>query len=313
MIFNPFLFHGSRHNKHYFEGWYYKFVNKNLDKKLVIIPGVSLNKADSHAFIQVFYSLGDNTSTFYIRFSLNDFFYDKFNEQIKIKENVFSKTECVLNIESEEISLQGTLYFEQLKDIHRNIWKPGIMGYFQYIPFLQGYHAVISMNHLLKGKVIINNDSISFEDGKGYIEKDRGISFPKEYIWIQSNHFPKNNTAFVCSIAKIPFLGLPLTGFFVVLQVDNKEYRFATYNNAKIKTLKIIKNHVKFSIKRGKYEIRIHAFYESSLKLVSPIQGKMSSTIKESLNGTIEVILKRKNEILFQSVGKPTAMEVMMK
>ena len=39
------------------------------------------------------------------------------------------------------------------------------------------------------GSLEINGAEISFEGGKGYIEKDWGRSMPSDWIWIQSNHF----------------------------------------------------------------------------------------------------------------------------
>ena len=41
------------------------------------------------------------------------------------------------------------------------------------------------MNHTVNGVLMINNEEIDINNGKGYIEKDWGTSFPKKYIWIQ--------------------------------------------------------------------------------------------------------------------------------
>ena len=39
-IFNPNLYHGTNKNNNFFEGWYYKIVDRN-NYKLAIIPGIS--------------------------------------------------------------------------------------------------------------------------------------------------------------------------------------------------------------------------------------------------------------------------------
>ncbi len=51
-IKNPILFQGHLKKRNYFEGWYYKQVTADQKTSLSFIPGVSLNKNDSHSFIQ---------------------------------------------------------------------------------------------------------------------------------------------------------------------------------------------------------------------------------------------------------------------
>ena len=48
------------------------------------------------------------------------------------------------------------------------------------------------MNHSINGELIINNNKINFNCGRGYIEKDRGHSFTLGYVWMQTNHFRKS-------------------------------------------------------------------------------------------------------------------------
>ena len=42
----------SKKNK-FFEGWYFKHVSKDYQSHLVVIPGISINEKDAHAFIQL--------------------------------------------------------------------------------------------------------------------------------------------------------------------------------------------------------------------------------------------------------------------
>jgi hypothetical protein len=51
---NPCVFQGSKYlegNKTYFEGWYYKNTSDNIS--ISFIPGISINKNERKAFIQV--------------------------------------------------------------------------------------------------------------------------------------------------------------------------------------------------------------------------------------------------------------------
>ena len=46
------------------------------------------------------------------------------------------------------------------------------MGWYYKVPFMECYHEVVSLNHDLIGEIKVNNRIFSFDNGKGYIEKD---------------------------------------------------------------------------------------------------------------------------------------------
>ena len=52
---DPLTFQGKKKSKKYFEGWYFKQVSFDLKDIVSVIPGISINSADSHAFIQIIY------------------------------------------------------------------------------------------------------------------------------------------------------------------------------------------------------------------------------------------------------------------
>jgi hypothetical protein len=49
----PGIFHGRRKKKDFFEGWYFKMVDRSEKNAYAVIPGVSIarNPLKSHAFI----------------------------------------------------------------------------------------------------------------------------------------------------------------------------------------------------------------------------------------------------------------------
>ena len=87
---------------------------------------------------------------------------------------------------------------------------------------------------ILKGKLTLNGQSIDLNEGKGYIEKDWGTSFPEAWIWIQSNNFTNSETSFSFSLAKIPWLGRFFMGFISFLYLNGRFFLFSTYNNSVI-------------------------------------------------------------------------------
>ncbi|CAG8525645.1 2422_t:CDS:1 [Paraglomus brasilianum] len=93
-------------------------------------------------------------------------------------------------------SIRGVIAFENVTPLKSTMTIPSVMGIFQYIPWLECFHQIISLDHIVHGEITFINDkfvetSIDLENGRGYIEKDWGINFPKTWIWAQSNNFIK--------------------------------------------------------------------------------------------------------------------------
>ncbi len=309
---HPELFQGNKKTDHYFEGWYYKLVSYDLKTSVAFIPGISINKSDPHAFIQVFISSNNHIETHYIRYESNQFTYSHDSFMVQIEKQLFTKNKIEIDIENKGIQIYGLVTLNEHTPIKKNLYAPNIMGPFAYLPFMECNHAVISMQSLVLGEIIINGDAIDFNYGKAYLEKDWGKSFPKDYIWLQSNHFEDNDTSLMFSYATIPFMGLSFKGLIVNLVYQDKEYRFSTYNFAKIIKKEIGDQSVDFIIKRGLYKLHIYAKKDKEIELKSPLLGTMSQTIKEGLSGIIKIKLYKKDVLIYEDVGQNSGIEIMM-
>jgi hypothetical protein len=310
-------FKGSLNKKRYFEGWYYKFVSSDGSKTLAFIPGVSLNRKESHAFIQVILNQEKPDGkhelfTDYIRFNVSEFSYSKIENKLSIDKCKFGLDKVAMNYKSDKISIDGEVNLSNIVPIKTNVFSPSIMGIFAYVPFMECYHSVVSMNHDLKGSFRINDIEIDLNEGKGYIEKDYGHSFPSKYIWMQTNHFSKSGTSLMFSYATIPFLGMGFNGLIANLVHNDKEYRFATYNFSKIRILDNNNNHLLIQLKRGSYKLIIEAWNQEVESLKSPKAGLMVQTIKEGLSGIVKITLYHKDKILLEDIGKQAGIEIMM-
>lgn len=315
-LIHPEYFQGNRKKKNYFEGWYYKLVNQYEDYTIAFIPGISLNQKDPHAFIQVFISHleeGDiKLKSYYFRYLMSDFEYGYDTFFVRIGKNYFSKERIDISLKNEHLDLFGMIKITEITPIKKSVFSPNIMGIFGYLNFMECYHGVISMTHHLSGKLRLNHQIVSFENSKGYIEKDWGKSFPSQYVWLQSNHFKKIDTSFMFSYATIPFLGFSFKGLIVNLRFDQKEYRFATYNGAKVKYQDIKQGYVFYKVKKGKYQLEIVAVSKTEISLAAPFNGEMIDQIKEGLSGNIRIRLYKRNQLIYEDEGLHAGIEIMM-
>lgn len=233
LIKNPELFQGEKYIKtsdNYFEGWYFKNTNNN--NGISFIPGININGKERKAFIQVI----TMNSSYFVNYNIDDFEFSFTPFYIKIGNNFFSKDSIHIHIKdnAQNLIVLGDIKYSNSKNIGTNFLYPNIMGPFSYIPFMECNHAILNMKARANGLININNNEIRFDDGIGYIEKDWGCSFPKSYIWCQGNEFQDSNASFMISIADIPFKAFHFRGIICDLIIDNNEFRFTTYNNAKL-------------------------------------------------------------------------------
>lgn len=308
-------FQGHIKKNHYFEGWYYKTVSQDGSYTMAFIPGISLNTSDSHAFIQVFISNQKeddiHLESHYFRYPIDEFSYGYVDFYVKIQKNTFSKTRMMIHLENEKIKLSGEITLSGITPITKHLFTPNIMGFFGYFNFMECYHGVISMSHDLDGEISLNNRLISFHHGRGYIEKDWGKSFPRAYVWLQSNHFNDLKTSFMFSYADIPFLGFYFKGLIANLHYKGKEYRFATYNLTRVIKEIIEPRKVLYILKKGKYRLEILAESSNEINLASPKDGQMINSIKEGLSGVINLKFYIKNKLIFEDVGSHAGIEIM--
>ncbi|NLY09299.1 MAG: hypothetical protein GXZ11_05310 [Tissierellia bacterium] len=226
----------NQSRKNYFEGWYFKHVSEDESVILSIIPSMMRSDKIEKAMIQII--LAENVAgdwqiqTEELQFPISDFRDAVEPFELKIGNNIFSKGGISLHINSSNMKIDGDISFEPFTMLPTTKMSPTIMGPFSYLPFMECIHGIVSLHHYLKGALQINERTISFNRGIGYIEKDWGQSFPKYYIWMQSNHFTKRPSCLFFSWADIPLGPYQFPGFICHLWINGQHHRFATYNRS---------------------------------------------------------------------------------
>jgi hypothetical protein len=306
-IYQPEIYQGRDKRRSYFEGWYLKHVSADQLSRLVVISGISRSAEDPHTFIQII--TGTPAKAYYIRYDIDSFLASEDSFDVTIGNNHFSLDGIHLDIENDELSLSADIHYGDITEIDRSFLSPNIMGFFAYFKFLQCFHGVISLNHSLQGAMVLNGITHRFKSGKGYIEKDWGTSFPKQYIWLQCNHFEEDINLFG-SIAHIPFLGTSFLGFIAVFSFEGKQYRFATYNGAKYTFERLSDKTIKIIFLRRNFRLEIIATLENGTVLKAPKQGVMTDEISETLDGTLDISFWQNQTCLITATGSSAAIEI---
>lgn len=311
-IFNPNLYHGKHKNKNFFEGWYFKIVDKKNDCKLAIIPGISYgnNDDDHHSFIQV---LNGKESNFnYLSYDINDFRYDNNKFRICINSNIFTLDSMNLSINYNNLSIHGNLIFKNLVKWPGSIINPGSMGFYNYLKFMECYSQVCSLNGSIVGSLSINGANVDFTGGKVYIEKNWGSSFPKSWLWIQSNSFKSRKASVTCSVGTIPFPIKDFTGFLIGVTLENEFYSFTTINNSKINIQNFGEDIALTATKKNlKLTLKTYTNPKDFVVLKAPNKGSMTSTVKETINAQVYMLLEdtKTNKKIFEDIGLSTGVE----
>lgn len=264
--------------KQYFKGWYFKAQNKK--QTVAVIPAVHQGRdGKKSASIQLITDQGAWNIPFpYERFSAKGKM-----PQITIGDNLFTRQQLHLNIKNDAVTAWGDLKFGALSPLSYDI-----MGPYRFLPRMECRHSVYSMGHRVSGELTVNGEKYRFYRDVGYMEGDRGRSFPKSYAWTQCNfgdvgadgsQAEEATNSLMLSVAEIPWGPFHFTGIIGAILYRDKEYRIATYLSAKAEEIaggKIV-------VSQGALRFTAKLREEKKVPLYAPVNGSMVRFVNESL------------------------------
>lgn len=264
-----------------FCGWYFKCQTGK--ETLAVIPAVHSARGQRSCSIQLITDSGNWNVPFSARG--NEVRADA--PCASIGGSRFSVRGFHLDLHTKDLSAEGLVRFSALTPLRYDI-----MGPFRYVPFLECRHSVFSMKHRLSGEIVVNGERYGFENGTGYLEGDRGTSFPSRYLWTQCCF---RRGSLMLSVAEIPLGPVHFTGTIGVLLLDGKEYRIATYLGARVRS--IGKGCV--VVQQGELTFSAALLESHAFALRAPQKGAMARTIHESAACRARYRLYRGNTLLF--------------
>ena len=172
---------------------------------------------------------------------------------------------------------------------------PGVMGWFAWVPGMECYHGIVSMDHSLRGSLAVNGQKMDFDGGRGYMEKDWGRAMPRAWVWMQSNHFEKPGTGFTFSIADIPWGKHYFKGFLGGLLLDGHLYRFATYTGARLHDFTVASDSVHFVLSDLQKRLFVTAHSAQGVDLRAPTTRQMDRRIQETLSASMTCVSSKRS------------------
>jgi len=341
--FQPDKYQGARRNKRYFEGWYYKFVSDtDSDDKVMsmaVVPGIfygnTSDSSESHAFI--FVTVNGERQHYY-RFDTSEFSYANGKEEyyIQIADNRFTHSGVSLNLQPREnddasLILSGNLTFTNFSPWPVSLTRLGAMGPVGWIPGLECTHGLLSFDHVLHGSLTLSSTSsvdeqipnessvVTFDNGRGYTEKDFGRSFPSLWIWLQTNSFRKNpGTSLFVSIARLPLFGQEFPGFTAALWHKSQLIPFTTWSGAKFEDIRVSQDEVYIAMKSSKrrpayrLELTVDRRNVPEVLLYAPVNfTSMQPFVNEALQAKVHMrLFNSKGDILVDDFGGYAGLEV---
>jgi tocopherol cyclase len=214
-----------------------------------------------------------------------------------------------LNING-RVSVKGSLKYSDLSLFRGGLGMRGVMGWYGFVPFMETYHGLISMDHVVDGSVVINGERRVFDGARGYIEKDWGSSFPSSWIWLQANCFNERGVSLMVSIAVIPWLHSSFVGHLAIFLYHGEVINLSTYCGGKVTRLKKMDTGISMKVEDKRYSLDIWADSGRVVDLKSPKMGVMQGRTAESLRGFIKVSIFDKKEKLTLFSGASTGLDL---
>jgi hypothetical protein len=311
---HPERYHGHGRKPPFFEGWYFKMIDHSEQHRYAVIPGIflSADPAQQHAFVQVFD--GSTGQTTFHRYPAGEFQAAADAFDLRVGPNRFTLDEISLQIDHPERSVHGVVRFEGLTPWPVTLTAPGVMGWYAWVPFMECYHGILSLDHAIQGTLVVDGNTVELSGGRGYIEKDWGPSFPAAWVWFQSNHFQQPGTSITASIAVIPWLGGAFRGQIIGLWHEHTLYRFATYTGARVEKLEVGEQSIEWVVRDRRHRLAMRAHRAQTGLLKGPSKSDMGVRVFETLQAEIAVRLTalegRTERLIFEGRGRNGGLEV---
>ena len=212
-------------------------------------------------------------------------------------QNLFCERGLRLAVDAPGLAASGEVRFGPLSP---PAWD--VMGPFCAVPFLQCRHRVASMAHPLAGRLVVNGRAFDFDGGRGYIEGDRGRSFPAGYLWTQCLF---EGGSLMLAAAQVPLGPAAFRGVIALVRLEGTEWRLASYLGARVTAL----GGGGVTVRQGELCLFARRLGGPGRALRAPAAGVMERTVRENLSCPAAYRLTRGGRVLLDLTAENASFE----
>ena len=128
----------------------------------------------------------------------------------------------------------------------------------------------------------INGEGLDFTGGTGYLETDRGRSFPRRYLWVQCG-CPAEEGSLMLAVAEVPVGPVRFTGCICAVRHGGREYRLATDRGVRVMAWSA----AGAELRQGAYRLRVELPAGEGRALRAPERGGMNRTVRERVQSEV--------------------------
>jgi tocopherol cyclase len=281
--------------KNYFEGWFQKIYSHEHRTSIFLIYGIATgHSSDKKGFIQLYIP---NQEHLLLYFDEKDVDCSPYEHRVQFGENVISNERIFLKTADVHINLSVSK--SQGNTLARNT-----MGRYYFIPNLPCYHAVVDDAQKIYGEIHCKAASYQINGARGYLEKNWGTSFPKDYLWLHGFD-PKHSTnQLLFSQAKIYWMGRTYTKHLGFLRYDETRINILRLRKSSIHVQKISDASQRIFISSPELTLEITVELACEIPLKAPVKGMLERSIMHHNNVSIHVRLFTKSRIReFEWIG----------
>lgn len=293
-IWSPASFQGGGRRRRYFEGWYFKHSGGPDIGIWSFIPGMAVGETrdEGYSFVQAIE--GTTGRSWWFQYPLEEFHAAESGLDIRVGPNRFGHAGIRLDLAEGTSSIRGEFAYGAFSAMRFAPWAPGVMGPYSFVPRMECNHGLVSLDHRIDGFLEVDDRRIEFADGRGYIEKDWGISMPQCWIWTQSNDFPAGGDSVMLSVARVPWMGSAFNGFLCTASLGGEKKLFTTWNGSRIVQLEAREDFILCRIERSRSRNAVESVTLRMQRsrgglLRAPVQGLLSRRIAEAVDAGLEV------------------------
>ena len=263
-----------------FCGWYFRC--RAGEKTLALIPAAHTAEGRTTGSLQII----TRDRCWNVPFSGEETAVAEAEPRAVLDRNIFCGRGLRLELERVGLSARGVLRFGPPAPPRYDV-----MGPFCGVPGMECRHRVFSFRHRVDGLLTLNGEEYRFEQGTGYIEGDRGCSFPRQYLWTQAD-FPGG--ALMLSAAEIPLGPVRFTGVIGAVLLGGRELRLASYLGGRAARI----GGGRILVRQGPLTLEAACLEPPRNTLCAPAAGAMRRAIRENVSCRARYRLARSGKTL---------------